>query len=185
MNTENKIEKSIQTIIDCLSDNPDRPGLKLTPERVRKSFMYLTSGYREEDVLKDCNEAIFKENVRSNVVIRDIEFYSLCEHHLLPFWGTINIAFKPNESGEILGLSKFARIVDLFSKRFQVQERLVHDISSALMKIIKPQALCVEVEARHMCMMMRGIKKQNSKTITYLFDGDIKFEEQLQKLLNK
>jgi len=175
------LQKNIREIIAGLGENIDREGLLKTPERAAKALVFLTSGYREEkEVLDDCARAIFNENVHSIVAINTIEFHSLCEHHLLPFCGHVSISFLPNKSGKILGLSKFARLVDVYSRRLQVQERLVQDISNAAWKLLKPQGLAVRIEAKHMCMMIRGVEKQSSATVTYLYRGKKEIEQSIK-----
>lgn len=183
MIAKNTTENNIRQILKNLGEDPSREGLILTPGRVAASFEFLTSGYRDEKIIiEDCKKAIFKENVRSAVAVKDIEFYSLCEHHLLPFWGKVSIGFIPHRSGAILGLSKFARIVDLYSRRLQVQERLGQDIMEASIKILRPQAISITIKAQHMCMMMRGVEKHESSTQTYLFEGNKKLEQTLDRI---
>ncbi len=181
MKIENKIEetlqKHIQGIIHSLGENIHREGLMKTPLRAAKALIFLTSGYAEEkSVLEDCTHAIFDEKVSSIIAVNNIEFHSLCEHHLLPFYGHVNIAFLPNKSGKILGLSKFARITDVYSRRLQVQERLVQNIIETAWKLLKPQGLAVRIQAEHMCMRIRGVEKQMSKTVTYQYKGNKKLE---------
>ena len=159
-----RIEKAVSIIIKEIGENSTREGLVNTPARFSKSIRFLTSGYQKtaKDVV---GNGLFCETVENNtIIIRDIEMYSLCEHHLLPFFGKVHIAYIPN--GKILGLSKFARIVDLFSRRFQVQERLTREIAEAIMEITGAKGVVVVIEAQHFCMMMRGVQKQNSKTVT-------------------
>ena len=163
-----KFEELVAEMIRRLGDDPEREGLKRTPERVAKSLAFLTQGYgtKSEDVI---NGALFEEAHRNMVVVKDIEMYSLCEHHLLPFFGKVHVAYIPD--GKILGLSKTARLVEVFSRRFQVQERLTEQIAQSLWDSIQPQGVGVVVEAYHLCMMMRGVQKQNSKTITSAMRG--------------
>jgi GTP cyclohydrolase I len=158
----------VAEMIRRLGDDPEREGMARTPERVQKSLEFLTSGYAMEpvDVVGD---ALFEERHRNMVVVKDIEMYSLCEHHLLPFFGKVHIAYIPN--GRIMGLSKTARLVEVFARRFQVQERLTEQLAQALWDIIEPQGTAVVIEAYHLCMMMRGVQKQNSKTITSAMRG--------------
>lgn len=142
-----------------LGEDPEREGLKKTPDRVAKSMQFLTSGYRA-DITKIVNQAVFREGGDEMVVVRDIELYSMCEHHMLPFFGKAHVAYVPD--GRVIGLSKIPRLVDAFARRLQVQERLTHQIAQALECALKPKGVGVIVEARHLCMMMRGVEKQNS-----------------------
>ena len=157
------MEKHIDAIIRELGENPDREGLKRTPERYAKALKYLTSGY-QTDLKKLVNDAIFEEKYNDMVIVKNVEIFSMCEHHLLPFYGKAHVAYIPN--GKIIGLSKIPRIVDMFARRLQVQERLTEDVSKTLNEILKPQGVAVVIEAYHMCMMMRGVEKQNSYTVT-------------------
>ncbi|MDB4881294.1 MAG: folE [Gemmatimonadetes bacterium] len=151
-----------------LGEDPAREGLQKTPLRVEKAMAFLTQGYRErlEDVV---GEAIFNEDHHNMVMVRDIEMYSLCEHHLLPFYGKAHVAYIPN--GRIVGLSKLPRIVDHFARRLQVQERLTEQVASAVESVLGPLGVGVVIEAEHLCMMMRGVEKQNSRTITSALRG--------------
>lgn len=151
-----------------LGEDPARPGLIRTPERVEKSLRWLTRGY-EMSVHEVVGNAIFDEDHHNLVMVKDIEMYSLCEHHLLPFFGKVHIGYIPN--GRIVGLSKLPRVVEVFARRLQVQERLTEQIAGALMDVLDPQGVAVVVEAAHLCMMMRGVEKQNSKTITSAMRG--------------
>ncbi len=157
------IEPLIVDLLKELGEDPYREGLLKTPERVASAMQYFTSGYHKtvDEVL---NEAIFTEHYDEMVVVKDIEMYSLCEHHLLPFYGKAHIAYLP--AGKIVGLSKLARLVDMFARRLQVQERLTTQIAQALQDTLQPAGVAVVVEAVHFCMMMRGVEKQNSKAIT-------------------
>ena len=170
-------EDLVTEMIRRLGDDPDRQGLKQTPERVSKSMAFLTRGYRmaPEDVI---NGAIFEDCHRNMVMVKDIEMYSLCEHHLLPFFGKVHVAYIPN--GKIIGLSKMARLVEVFARRLQVQERLTEQIAEALWKLVEPEGAGVVVEAYHLCMMMRGVQKQNSKTITSAVRGSF-LEDQMTR----
>jgi GTP cyclohydrolase I len=161
-------EDLVAEMIRRLGDDPHRDGMLKTPERVAESMKFLTKGYAEapEDVLGD---ALFAESHQNMVVVKDIELYSLCEHHLLPFFGKVHVAYIPD--GQIVGLSKVARLVEVFARRFQVQERLTDQIAQALWDTTQPQGVGVVVEAYHLCMMMRGVEKQNSKTITSAMRG--------------
>jgi GTP cyclohydrolase IA len=158
----------VREILAALGEDPDREGLVKTPDRVESSLRWLTQGYRTtvEDVVGD---AVFEETHQSMIMVRDIELYSLCEHHLLPFFGRAHVAYVPN--GKILGLSKVARIVDVFARRLQVQERLTDQIADAVMDVLGPAGVGVVIEAAHFCMMMRGVEKQNSRTVTSALRG--------------
>lgn len=158
----------VRSILAGLGENPDRPGLAKTPERVEASLRWLTSGYGRtvEDAVGD---ALFVEEHDSMILVRDIEFYSLCEHHLLPFFGVAHVAYIPN--GRILGLSKLPRIVDVFARRLQVQERLTDQVANAIMDVVTPRGVGVVLEASHLCMMMRGVEKQRSRTVTSALRG--------------
>ncbi|MDR1089502.1 MAG: GTP cyclohydrolase I FolE [Prevotella sp.] len=155
-------------IISLLGEDPDREGLLKTPDRVAKAMQFLTKGYREnpEEILK---KALFKEDYRQMVIVKDIDFYSLCEHHMLPFWGKAHVAYIPN--GYITGLSKIARVVDVFARRLQVQERMTLQIKECIQSTLNPLGVMVVIEAQHMCMQMRGVEKQNSTTTTSDFTG--------------
>ncbi|MGD2047566.1 MAG: GTP cyclohydrolase I FolE [Gemmatimonadota bacterium] len=166
--SEASFEDLVAEMIRRLGDDPDRPGMLKTPERVRESMKFLTKGYHErpQAVLGD---ALFEESHNNMVLVKDIELYSMCEHHMLPFFGKAHVAYIPN--GKIVGLSKVARLVEVFARRFQVQERLTEQIAQALWDTTQPQGVAVVVEAYHLCMMMRGVQKQNSKTITSAMRG--------------
>lgn len=155
-------------IIGLLGEDVNREGLIDTPERVAKAMQYLTSGYAQnpQEVLQ---KALFREDYKQMVIVKDIDFYSLCEHHMLPFWGKAHVAYIPN--GYITGLSKIPRIVDIFSRRLQVQERLTTQIKDCLQETLNPLGVMVVIEAQHMCMQMRGVQKQNSTTTTSDFTG--------------
>lgn len=157
------IEHLVKDLLKELGEDPYREGLRKTPERVAKAFGYLTSGYGKS-VSGVLNEAIFTEPYDEMVVVKDIELYSLCEHHLLPFVGKAHIAYLP--AGKIVGLSKLARLVEMFARRLQVQERLTTQIAEALQEALHPAGVAVVIEAHHFCMMMRGVEKQNSQAIT-------------------
>jgi len=161
-------EDLVAEMIRRSGDDPDREGMNKTPERVRKSMEFLTQGYglTSEDAVGD---AIFNEAHQNMVMVKDIELYSLCEHHLLPFFGKAHVAYIPD--GRIMGLSKAARLVEVFARRFQVQERLTEQIAQAVWDTLQPQGVAVVVEAYHLCMMMRGVQKQNSKTLTSAMRG--------------
>jgi GTP cyclohydrolase I len=158
----------IRDVLAALGEDPEREGLVKTPERVESSLRWLTQGYRltVEDVVGD---AVFEETHQSMIMVRDIELYSMCEHHLLPFFGRAHVAYIGN--GKILGLSKVARIVDVFARRLQVQERMTDQIADAIMDVLSPAGCGVVIEAAHFCMMMRGVEKQNSRTVTSALRG--------------
>lgn len=176
--------KNIKSNLQILGENPTREGLRDTPKRHAKAMEFLTSGYHK-DIDKIVGKALFKEESSEVVVVRDIELFSLCEHHLLPFYGKAHVAYIPN--GKIIGLSKIPRIIDVFSRRLQVQERLTSQISEELERILKPLGVAVIIEANHLCMMMRGVEKQNSYTITSSMKGafrdDPKTRQELLALL--
>ena len=155
-------------VIENIGEDPSREGLLKTPERVAKAMQFLTQGY-EQDPTEILKSAMFAEKYDEMVIVKDIELYSLCEHHMLPFFGKCHIAYIPN--GHIVGLSKFPRMVDAFSRRLQVQERLTDQIRDCLHETLKPQGVAVCIEAQHLCMQMRGVQKQNSITTTSAFSG--------------
>ena len=167
------LQKNIREIIVELGEDPDREGLLKTPERVERSWRFLTRGYHQnlEEVV---NGALFESESDDMVIVRDIEFYSMCEHHMLPFFGKCHVGYIPNK--KIIGLSKVARIVDMFSRRLQVQERLTKDISHALMDILDAEGVGVVMDAQHLCMQMRGVEKQNSITTTSSMLGSFRRE---------
>jgi GTP cyclohydrolase IA len=161
-------ESLVAEMIRRLGDDPEREGMARTPQRVRESLEFLTHGYAQT-AKEAVGDALFEECHRNMVLVKDIEMYSMCEHHLLPFFGKAHVAYIPD--GRIMGLSKTARLVEVFSRRFQVQERLTEQIAQAIWDTIHPQGVAVVVEAYHLCMMMRGVQKQNSKTITSAMRG--------------
>jgi GTP cyclohydrolase IA len=162
------IAPHVRAILAAIGEDPDREGLLKTPERVDKSYRFLTRGYAQtiEEVIGD---ALFEEPHESMILVRDIEFYSLCEHHMLPFFGRAHVAYIPH--GRIMGLSKAARIVDMFARRLQVQERLTDQIADAVMDALHPHGVGVVLEASHLCMMMRGVEKQSSRTVSSALRG--------------
>jgi GTP cyclohydrolase I len=165
------VEKYVKGMIAEFGENPDREGLIKTPHRVAKAFEFFTSGYKK-NVKEVLNGAIFNEKYDEMVIVKDIDFYSMCEHHLLPFYGKVHIAYIPD--GKIVGLSKIPRIVDVFAQRLQVQERMTQQIADTIEKYLSPRGVGVVAEAYHMCMMMRGVQKQNSTTITSAMHGIFK-----------
>lgn len=163
-----EISDQYRKIIDVLGEDPQREGLLKTPERVAKSLQFLTQGYAMDPV-KTLKSAMFKEDYQQMVIVKDIDLYSMCEHHILPFFGKAHVAYIPN--GYITGLSKIARVVEIFSRRLQVQERLTTQIKECIQDTLHPLGVMVVIEAQHMCMQMRGIQKQNSITTTSDFTG--------------
>jgi len=161
--------KNYRDSLTLLGEDPEREGLIKTPERMAKAMQFLTQGYSQDPKLI-IESAKFKEDVSEMVIVKDIELYSMCEHHMLPFFGKAHIAYIPN--GWITGLSKVARVVDVYSRRLQVQERLTTQILQALKDSLNPLGIAVVIEAKHLCMMMRGVQKQNSVTTTSAFDGE-------------
>tara|TARA_B100001175_G_scaffold317754_1_gene336205 strand:- start:4492 stop:5085 length:594 start_codon:yes stop_codon:yes gene_type:complete len=166
-----EIKINFSKIIDLLGDNSDREGLEKTPIRAAKAIRFLTEGYGK-DPKKILQSAVFNEDYNEMVIVKDIELYSLCEHHILPFFGKAHIAYIPN--GKIVGLSKIPRVVDVFSRRLQVQERLTEQVLECINETLEPIGVGVVIEASHMCMMMRGVQKQNSTTTTSGFRGSFK-----------
>lgn len=179
------LEKLVKNILAEVGENPEREGLTSTPKRVALAYKFLTKGYNE-DVKKLLNNAVFNECYSEMVLVRDIDFYSLCEHHLLPFYGKCHVAYIPDK--KILGLSKIPRIVDMFSRRLQVQERMTKQIGDMINEVLEPQGVAVVCEAKHLCMMMRGVEKQNSIATTScmlgVFKDDAKTRSELMKLIS-
>lgn len=184
MQEENKINKiadHYKQVISLLGEDPEREGLLATPDRVAKAMQFLTGGYHQspEEILR---KALFKEDYSQMVIVKDIDFYSLCEHHMLPFWGKAHVAYIPN--GYITGLSKIARVVDVFSRRLQVQERLTLQIKDCIQQTLNPLGVMVVIEAQHMCMQMRGVQKQNSTTTTSDFTGAFNQAKTREEFIN-
>ncbi len=169
-----QLRDHFRSILDTLEEDSGREGLLKTPERAAKALEFFTQGY-QLNAEKALKSALFKENYSEMVIVKDIELYSLCEHHMLPFFGVAHIAYIPD--GFIVGLSKLPRVVDIFSRRLQVQERLTHEILHCIQNTVNPLGVAVVIEARHMCMMMRGVQKQNSITKTSAFTGIFKEAE--------
>ena len=166
-----KIEEITKQLLKEIGEDPNREGLIKTPNRVSKAWEFFSKGYKENlDII--INGAIFEEDARDMVIVRDIEFFSLCEHHLIPFFGKAHVGYIPN--GKVIGLSKIPRIIDMFSRRLQVQERLTHQIADAINSVLNPKGVSVVMEGRHMCMQMRGVEKQNSFTSTSAMSGQFK-----------
>ena len=165
-----KMAKNNKEILKLIGEDPDREGLVKTPMRVAKAVQFMTQGYRMS-AKKIIESARFKESVSEMVIVKDIELYSMCEHHMLPFFGKAHIAYIPN--GYIVGLSKLARVVDVYARRLQVQERMTTQILGAIRESLNPLGVAVVIEAKHLCMMMRGVQKQNSVTTTSAFDGEL------------
>ncbi|HEU5359252.1 MAG TPA: GTP cyclohydrolase I FolE [Gemmatimonadales bacterium] len=168
MAAEPGFQSHVRQMLEALGEDPGRAGLRKTPERVEAAMRWLTRGY-EMSVAQVVGDAVFEEQHESMILVRDIELYSLCEHHLLPFFGRAHVAYIPD--GRIVGLSKLPRIVEVFSRRLQVQERLTDQIADAVMDVLRPQGVGVVIEALHLCMAMRGVEKQNSKTVTSALRG--------------
>jgi GTP cyclohydrolase I len=175
-----KIVKNMRSTLELLGEDTSREGLLDTPKRYAKAMEFLTSGYKK-DVKKIVGNALFTEGSSEIVIVRDIELFSLCEHHLLPFYGKAHVAYIPN--GKIIGLSKIPRIIDVFARRLQVQERLTTQVSEELMRLLNAHGVAVIIEAFHLCMMMRGVEKQNSYTITSSMLGVFRENETTRKEL--
>jgi len=176
MNDKDKkhLEEITKSLLESIGEDPNREGLLKTPQRVAKSWEFLSKGYDEDlDIL--INNAIFEESAKDMVIVKNIEFYSLCEHHLIPFHGKAHVAYIPD--GKIIGLSKIPRIIDHYSKRLQVQERLTNQIANTLQDILKPKGVAVVMEGKHFCMLMRGVQKQNSIATTSAMLGSFREKE--------
>jgi GTP cyclohydrolase IA len=168
------VEDAVREILSTIGEDPQREGLVRTPRRVAEELEFLTSGYRQ-NIQTVLNGAIFTEKYSEMVIVKDIDFFSLCEHHLLPFYGKAHVAYIPN--GKILGLSKLPRIVEVFSRRLQVQERLTRQIADTLFEVLEPDGVAVVIEARHLCMLMRGVEKQNSVATTSAMLGSFREDD--------
>lgn len=177
MNIE-ETQNLVKQLLVQIGENPEREGLLKTPERVARAWEYLTSGYRK-DVDEIMNKAVFDEKYDEMVIVKNIDFYSMCEHHLLPFFGKVHVAYIPN--GKIIGLSKIPRLVEIFARRLQVQERLTQQIADSLNKYLQPDGVGVVIEAMHMCMMMRGVEKQNSVATTSAMHGSFKEDQRTRE----
>ena len=173
--TSASFEELVREMLVRLGEDPEREGLLRTPERVQKAFGFLTRGYNEdpEALLKN---ALFTVNYDEMVIVKDVEMFSLCEHHMLPFFGKVHVAYIPN--GKVIGLSKIPRLIELFSRRLQIQERLTTQIAETIQKVIQPQGVGVVIEARHLCMMMRGVEKQHSAAVTSSMLGCFREEQE-------
>ena len=183
--TQEKLAEHYRAILSLLGEDPDREGLVKTPHRVAKAMQFLTYGYRmdPEAVLRS---AMFHEEYRQMVIVKDIDFYSMCEHHMLPFYGKAHVAYIPDQ--HITGLSMIARVVDIFAKRLQIQERMTTQIKECIQNTLHPLGVMVVIEAQHLCMQMRGVEKQNSITVTSDFTGafnQAKTREEFMNLLHK
>ncbi|MBR4615258.1 MAG: GTP cyclohydrolase I FolE [Kiritimatiellae bacterium] len=173
-----KIAKLVKSLLVELGEDPERDGLKKTPERVARSLAYLTRGYRQ-DIRKVVNDARFKSGTNHMVILRDIELYSLCEHHMLPFYGKCAIGYI--SQGKVLGVSKLARIVDMYARRLQIQERMTEEIADAIMRETGAEGVGVVINAKHLCMMMRGVEKQNSEMTTSAVLGTFRTDEKVRQ----
>lgn len=175
------LSENYHDVLKQIGENPEREGLLKTPERMAKAMLYLTHGY-DLDAKEILNSAMFKEDYSQMVIVKDIEVYSMCEHHMLPFFGKAHVAYIPN--GYVVGLSKIPRIVDVFSRRLQVQERLTNEIRDCIQDTLGPIGVGVVIECRHLCMSMRGVQKQNSVTTTSAFTGEFLKEKTRTEFLN-
>jgi GTP cyclohydrolase I len=181
-----KLEGLVEELLREIGEDPRREGLVRTPGRVARALEFLTQGY-QLDPQKILNDAVFEESYNEMLIVKDIDFYSLCEHHMLPFFGRAHVAYVPN--GRIVGLSKIARLVEMFSRRLQVQERLTNEIAHVIEKVLHPRGVAVIVEAQHLCMMMRGVQKQNSYAISSAmlgeFESDPKTRAEFVQLIHR
>ena len=176
--TSASFEELVQEMLVRLGEDPKREGLQLTPQRVRKSLQFLTRGYTEDPETL-LTGALFTVTYDEMVIVKDIEMFSLCEHHLLPFFGKVHVAYIPN--GKVIGLSKVPRLIELFSRRLQIQERLTTQIAETIQRVIEPQGVAVVIEARHLCMMMRGVEKQHSAAVTSSMLGCFRNEQETRQ----
>ena len=177
----NSLSKHYHSVLQQIGEDPNREGLLKTPERVAKAMLFLTQGY-DLDAREILTSAMFKEEYSQMVIVKDIEVYSMCEHHMLPFFGKAHIAYIPN--GHVVGLSKIPRIVDVFARRLQVQERLTNEIRDCIQDTLNPLGVGIVIECRHLCMSMRGVQKQNSVTTTSAFTGEFLKEKTRTEFLN-
>ncbi|MBC5862798.1 GTP cyclohydrolase I FolE [Flavobacterium turcicum] len=177
----NEIAKNFKSVIENLGEDITREGLEKTPERVAKAFQFLTHGY-DINPLEILKSAMFTEDHKQMIVVKDIEVYSMCEHHLLPFFGKVHVAYIPN--GKIVGLSKIPRIIEAFARRMQVQERLTDQIKECIQEALEPLGVAVVIECQHMCMQMRGIQKQNSITTTSSFMGEFEKDKTRKEFIS-
>jgi GTP cyclohydrolase I len=175
------VRNNFRQILEALGEDLTRDGLAKTPERVAKSLHFMTQGY-QQDALEIMKSAVFDEHHSEMVIVKDIELYSMCEHHMLPFYGRAHIAYIPN--GKIVGLSKLARVVDIYSRRLQVQERLTTQVRDCIQEALQPLGVAVVIEAKHLCMMMRGVQKQNSVTTTSAFTGEFENHSTRSEFIN-
>ncbi len=175
--SDTRMEEIVRELIVRLGEDPDREGLGQTPKRVIASLKYLTHGYRQ-DIKKVLNNAVFEENYDEMVVLKDIDLFSLCEHHLLPFYGKAHVAYIPN--GRIIGLSKIPRVVEVFARRLQVQERLTSQVADCLMNALQPRGVGVVIEALHLCMAMRGVEKRDAQCVTSSMLGSFRESERVR-----
>ena len=171
---DSNFQSLVYSILQEIEPEPDREGLRDTPRRVEKAFKYYTPGYAQDPV-EAIGSALFEPETDEMVVVRDIEIYSMCEHHLAPFYGRAHVAYIP--AGKIVGLSKIARVVDVFARRLQVQERLTQQVAKAIQDVLQPKGVGVVIEAAHLCMMMRGVQKQNSSTVTSCLLGNFRSDQ--------
>ena len=182
---QQKLEKAVREILENIGEDPNREGLIKTPQRVAKALEFLTQGYHQ-DPSEILNSALFSTTNDEMVLVRDIEFYSMCEHHMLPIIGRVHVAYIPD--GKVVGLSKIPRVVDVFARRLQIQEQMTEQIAEAISQAISPKGVAVVIQARHMCMEMRGVEKINSTTVTSalrgLFKKDIKTRTEFYNLIN-
>jgi len=176
-----EVSELIRRTLEAIGEDPEREGLRKTPDRVERSLAFLTSGYHQ-DLHGIVNGALFESNADDIVLVRNIEVFSMCEHHMLPFWGRVHVAYIPN--GKVIGLSKLPRIVDMYARRLQLQERMTAQIATAVDQVLKPRGVAVISECRHMCMMMRGVQKNESTTLSRALRGTFRTTDSLRSELN-